>query len=63
MVVGAILLNHGVISTSQYDLLSKLRILRNESEHAPPDSITSESAIDFIGLALRLAASLNPSTL
>jgi hypothetical protein len=63
MVVGSILLNQGVISPSQYDLLSKLRILVNDAEHAPPDSITTESAVDFIGLALRLAASVNPTAI
>jgi len=63
MVVGAILLNQGAISTSQYDLLSRLRALRNEAEHAPPDTIDSENAAEFIGLALRLAASLNSTDL
>lgn len=62
MVVGAILLNEGILSQPQYELLSKLRSLVNDAEHAPPDAITSESAIEFIGLALRLAASINPST-
>lgn len=61
MVVGSILLNQGVISTSQYDLLSKLRSLVNDAEHAPPDAINSETAVEFIGLALRLAASINPN--
>jgi hypothetical protein len=58
MVIGAILLNQGAISAAQYDLLSKLRILVDEAEHAEPDSITRESAAEFIGLALRLAASV-----
>ncbi len=61
MVVGSILLNQGAISTSQYDLLSKLRSLVNDAEHAPPDAINSETAVEFVGLALRLAASINPS--
>jgi len=61
MVVGSILLNQGVISTSQYDLLSKLRSLVNDAELAPPDAINSETAVEFIGLALRLAASINPN--
>jgi hypothetical protein len=59
MVVGAILLNQGAISNAQYDLLSRLRLLANEVERTPPDGITSESAAEFIALALRLAASVN----
>lgn len=58
MVVGAILLNNGVISTAQYDLLSRLRQLMNEAELAPPDSITAESARDFVSLAMRLAGAV-----
>jgi hypothetical protein len=58
MVVGAILLNKGVISSEQYDLLSRLRTLLNEAEIAPPDSIKSESAAEFVSLALRLADSI-----
>jgi hypothetical protein len=61
MVVGSILLNQGAISTSQFDLLSKLRGLVNDAELAPPDAINSEAAVEFIGLALRLAASINPN--
>jgi hypothetical protein len=60
MVVGSILLNQGVISTAKYDLLSKLRGLADDAEHAPPDAINSDSAVEFIGLALRLAASIDP---
>jgi hypothetical protein len=58
MVIGAILLNQGMISEQQYELLSKLRVLVKEAEHAPPDSLSTESAAEFIGLAWRLAASL-----
>jgi hypothetical protein len=58
MVIGAILLNQGAICAAQYDLLSKLRILANEAEYAEPDSITRESAAEFIGLAVRVAASV-----
>ena len=63
MVVGAILLNQGAISSAQYDLFSRLRLLLDESERAAPDSITNESAIEYISLALRLAASVaSPSS-
>jgi hypothetical protein len=58
MVIGAILLNNGAITTAQYDLLSRLRKLMNEAELAPPDSITVESASDFVSLAMRLAGSV-----
>jgi hypothetical protein len=58
MVIGAILLNNGAISTGQYDLLSRLRLLVNEAELAPPDGITADSASDFVGLAMRLAGSV-----
>lgn len=59
MVVGSILLNQGLISVSQYDLMSRLRRLVNEAEQAPPDAVDAESAVEFIGLALRLAASIH----
>jgi hypothetical protein len=61
MVVGSLLLNEGVISPPQYDLLTKLRILVDDAERASPGSISSESAIEFIGIALRLAASVSPN--
>lgn len=60
MVVGSILLNEGVISHSQYELLSKLRSLVADAEHATRGALSPENAIEFIGLALRLAASINP---
>jgi hypothetical protein len=60
LVIAAILLNQGAISTAQYDLLSKLRLLLSEAERAAPDTITTESAAEYITLALRLAASLTP---
>jgi hypothetical protein len=59
MVVGAILLNKNVITVPQYQLMQKLRLLYHESEQAPPDSLTSESASEYVALALRLAASIN----
>jgi hypothetical protein len=58
MVLGALLLNAGVLSEAHYDLLSRLRRLAAEAERAPVDSISSESAADFVTLALRFAASL-----
>ncbi len=58
MVIGAILLNNGVISTAQYDLLSRLRRLVMDAELAPSDGITAESASDFVSLAMRLAGSV-----
>ena len=58
MVIGALLLNKGAISTAQYDLLSRLRRLVMDAELAPPDGITAESASDFVSLAMRLAGSV-----
>jgi hypothetical protein len=55
MAIGGILLNSGVISNDEWELLTRLRALLNEAEQAPPDSITSESAGYFINLAIRLA--------
>jgi hypothetical protein len=59
MVVGAILLNQGAISSAQYELMQKLRLLFHEAERAEPDSLTTDSAIEYVGLALRLAASID----
>ena len=58
MVLGALMFNAGIISDSQYTLLSKLRQLASEAERAPIDSLTSDDAMDVVGLSLRLAASL-----
>jgi hypothetical protein len=58
MVVGALLLNRNAISGGQYELLYKLRELLNEADTAPPDSLSAESATEFVALALRLAASI-----
>jgi len=58
MVLGALMLNAGVVSNHQYDLLSRLRQLAIEAERAPIDSLDPNDAVEFIGLALRLAASL-----
>jgi hypothetical protein len=60
MVLGALLLNTGAISERQYDLLSRLRRLTNEAERAPVDSISTDAAAEYVGLALRFAASLEP---
>jgi|SRR5271165_1414055 len=59
MIVGAILLNQGVMSTAQYELMQKLRLLFHETERTEPDSITPENAAEYVGLALRLGASLD----
>jgi hypothetical protein len=59
MVLGALMLNAGKISVQQYDFLSRLRQLVNEATHAPVDSVIPDSAVEFVGLALRLAASLD----
>jgi hypothetical protein len=59
MVLGALMLNAGKISVQQYDFLSRLRQLVNEATHAPIDSVNSDTAAEFVGLALRLAASLD----
>jgi hypothetical protein len=59
MVLGALLLNAGKISVHQYDFLTRLRRLANEATHAPVDSVNQDAAVEFVGLALRLAASLD----
>ena len=58
MVVGALLLNAGVMSDAQYNLLYRLRHLTSEAERAPVDSLAPDDATEFVSLALRLAASL-----
>jgi hypothetical protein len=58
MILGAIMLNKEKISAEQYELLSRLRQLANETTHAPIDSLDPDDAAEFIGLALRMAASL-----
>lgn len=59
MVIGAILLNQGFISNTQYELMQKLRLLGHEAERAEPEGITADSAAEYVGLALRLAASID----
>jgi hypothetical protein len=59
MVLGALMLNAGKISVQQYDFLSRLRQLVNEAAHAAVDGVSPDSAVEFVGLALRLAASLD----
>jgi hypothetical protein len=59
MVLGALMLNAGKISMHQYDFLSRLRLLVNEATHAPVNSVNPDTAVEFVGLALRLAASLD----
>jgi len=59
MVLGALMLNAGMISVQQYDFLSRLRQLVNEATHAPVNSVNPDTAVEFVGLALRLAASLD----
>jgi hypothetical protein len=59
MVIGAILLNQGAITIQQYELMQKLRMLYHEAERAEPDTITTDSAAEYVGLALRLAASID----
>jgi hypothetical protein len=58
MVIGAILLNQSAISSAQYELMQKLRVLYHEVERADPDSIGADAAAEYVGLALRLAASI-----
>jgi hypothetical protein len=59
MVIVAIPLNQGAISSQQYELMQKLRMLYHEAERAEPDTITTDSAAEYVGLALRLAASID----
>ena len=58
MVVGALLLNQGAISSDQYELMQKLRRLLHEAERAEPGTIGPENAAEYVTLALRLAASI-----
>jgi hypothetical protein len=60
MVLGALLLNAGILSQHQYEMLGKVRQLVSEAERAPVDSLNPEDAVEFVGLALPLAASLSP---
>jgi hypothetical protein len=62
MVLGATMLNKGEISPEQYDLLGRLRQLVEESRHAPVDTLRPDDAAEFVGLALRFAATLTPAT-
>jgi hypothetical protein len=59
MVLGALLLNAGVISDAQYSLLYRLRELTSDAERASVDSLAPADAAEFVSLALRLAASLS----
>lgn len=58
MVLGSLILNAGFMSDAQYNLLSRLRLLTSEAERAPADSLNSDDAAEFVGLALRMTASL-----
>lgn len=58
MVLGALMLNSGIISEAQYDLLSRLRELKSEAERAPVDSLNAEDAASVVEHALSLAGSL-----
>ena len=58
MVLGALMLNSGVISDAQYSMLNRLRRLTSEAERAPLDSLSVDDAVQFVELALRLAASM-----
>jgi hypothetical protein len=62
MVVGAILLNQGFVSTSQYELMQKLRLLFHQAERSEPDSLTPQNATEYVELALRLIASIQLKT-
>jgi hypothetical protein len=59
MVLGSLLLNEQKMSIDQYKLLSRLRQLANEASHAPVDTLKPDDAVEFVGLGLRLAASLD----
>ena len=58
MVLGSLMLNARIVSDAQYALLSRLRRLTSEAQRAPVDSLNADDAAEFVGLALRLAASL-----
>jgi hypothetical protein len=59
MVLGALLINAGVISDAQYRLLYRLRELTSDAERASVDSLATIDAQEFVSLALQLAASLS----
>jgi hypothetical protein len=58
MVLGALMLNAGIITDAQYSMLNRLRRLTSEAERAPVDTLAADDAVAFVELALRLAASL-----
>jgi len=62
MVLGAVLLNKGQISIDKYALLTKLRQLVSAAQHAPIDTVNPDDAAEFVGLAMRMAASLDSSS-
>jgi len=62
MVLGALLLNAGVLSQHQYEMLSKVRQLVSEAERAPVDGLNPDDAVEFVSLAMPLAVSLNPES-
>jgi hypothetical protein len=47
------------ITVHQYDFLSRFRQFVNEASHAPVDSVNPDNAVEFAGLAVRFAASLD----
>jgi hypothetical protein len=59
MVLGALMFNKGEISPPQYEMLSRLRHLVSDAQHAPVDSVNPDDAVEFVGLALRMAASVD----
>ena len=59
MVVGSLMFNKGIISETQYQVLSQLRQITDEAERAPVDSLTVDEATRVIDLSLKLIASLD----
>jgi hypothetical protein len=59
MVVGSLMFNSGVISETQYQVLSQLRQITDEAERAPVDSLKVDDARRVIDLSLKLIASLD----
>lgn len=59
--LGSYLLKKGLISDRQFNVFNNLRELRNKSVHFNEDTITSEEAVEYVGMASKLADQLRSS--
>jgi hypothetical protein len=53
------LMDHGVLSSKMYDLLTELRILRNQASHTTTLDVTPEDARLYVEQAIRLATAIS----